>query len=80
MPGRITELLVEEGQRVEAGERLLAIDPEKRNLEVLDAQARLTEARASVAEATRGRGPGGRKSADPDLPKRVTRSPIRKST
>ncbi len=53
VPGRITELLVEEGQRVEEGERLLAIDPEKRNLELLDAQARVTEARASVAEAKR---------------------------
>lgn len=51
--GPITELLVEEGQRVEEGELLLTIDPEKRTLELLDARARLTEMQAGQEESQR---------------------------
>lgn len=53
VPGRITELAVEEGDSVEAGQLLIAIDPEKRELEVADARARLAETRASLDELTR---------------------------
>ena len=42
--GRITEILVDEGEAVEAGQVLLEIDPERRNLELADARAGLTEA------------------------------------
>ncbi len=51
--GRITDLPVEEGMRVEKGQLLVAIDPEKRELELRDARARLAEARASLAERAR---------------------------
>ncbi|MAE93269.1 MAG: hypothetical protein CL910_01275 [Deltaproteobacteria bacterium] len=53
IPGRITELLVEEGQRVEEGELLLTIDPEKRKLELLDSRARLAEVHAALKESER---------------------------
>jgi len=53
VPGRITELAVEEGQAVEAGQLLVAIDPQKRELEVADARARLAETKASLEELTR---------------------------
>ncbi len=53
VPGRITELAVEEGEAVEAGQLLIAIDPQKRELEVADARARLAEASASLDELTR---------------------------
>jgi membrane fusion protein (multidrug efflux system) len=51
--GQVTSIAVEEGDSVEAGQVLLEIDPERRNLEVADAQARLSEARANVAEGKR---------------------------
>lgn len=51
--GEVTSIAVEEGDAVEAGQVLLEIDPERRQLEVADAEARLAEARASVAEAER---------------------------
>lgn len=51
--GQVTSIAVEEGDPVEAGQVLLEIDPERRNLEVADAEARLTEARANVAESRR---------------------------
>ena len=53
VPGRITELAVEEGQRVEEGDLLVAIDPEKRQLELRNSSAMLTETRASLAESKR---------------------------
>jgi RND family efflux transporter MFP subunit len=51
--GEVTAIAVEEGDAVEAGQALLDIDPERRQLELADAEARLAEARASAAEARR---------------------------
>lgn len=54
--GRITEILVDEGDAVEAAEVLLEIDPERRNLELQSARAGLTEAEAALREEGRERG------------------------
>jgi membrane fusion protein (multidrug efflux system) len=51
--GRVTEILVEEGVSVLAGEPVLAIDPERRQLERESARARVDEARAQVREQER---------------------------
>jgi membrane fusion protein (multidrug efflux system) len=51
--GRITEILVEEGASVRAGEPVLAIDPERRNLERDSARAHVDEARAQLREQER---------------------------
>jgi membrane fusion protein (multidrug efflux system) len=51
--GRITEVLIDEGARVEAGAEVLAIDPERRSLEQDSARARVEEARESVREDER---------------------------
>lgn len=51
--GRITEILVDEGEAVEVAQVLLEIDPERRNLELADARAGLTEAEAALAEQER---------------------------
>jgi membrane fusion protein (multidrug efflux system) len=51
--GRITEVLIDEGARVEAGAEVLAIDPERRSLERDSARARLDEARESLHEQER---------------------------
>jgi membrane fusion protein (multidrug efflux system) len=51
--GRITEILVDEGEAVEAEQVLLEIDPERRNLELADARAGLTEAGAALGEQKR---------------------------
>ena len=51
--GRITEILIDEGEAVEAGQVLLEIDPERRNLELADARAGLTEAGAALGEQER---------------------------
>ena len=51
--GRITEVVIDEGSPAEAGEAILRIDPERRELEVASARARLAEARASQADARR---------------------------
>jgi HlyD family type I secretion membrane fusion protein len=71
--GRIAEILVQEGQHVEAGAVLVRFDPEIRNGERLDVEARLAEATAAAirlqAEAE-GREPdfaGLAGSADPAL-------------
>ncbi|MCP5060431.1 MAG: efflux RND transporter periplasmic adaptor subunit [bacterium] len=53
VPGKITELLVDEGDEVEEGNLLLSIDPQKRELELADARARLTEAAANLEEEER---------------------------
>ena len=54
--GRITEILVDEGEAVEADQVLLEIDPERRNLELADARAGLTEAGAALGEQKRDYG------------------------
>lgn len=51
--GEVTSIAAEEGDAVEAGQPLLEIDPERRQLELDDAEARRAEARANVAEAKR---------------------------
>jgi membrane fusion protein (multidrug efflux system) len=53
VPGRVSEIHVEEGAAVSEGAPLLAIDPERRVLEVASARARLDEARAALAEEER---------------------------
>lgn len=51
--GRVTELLADEGARVEAGTAVVAIDPERRALERDSAQARVAEAAAQERDAKR---------------------------
>jgi len=51
--GPITEVLVDEGSRVRAGQLLLSVDPERRKLQLADAKAVLAEARAAKEEARR---------------------------
>jgi len=46
--GRVTSILVDEGSAVEEGATVLEIDPERRQLERDDAQARIEEARANL--------------------------------
>ena len=54
--GRITEIVVEEGLPVEAGDVVLRIDPEARELDLKSARAGLNEARAARSEAKREAG------------------------
>ena len=51
--GQVTEIRIKEGEAVEAGTVLLVIDPERRELEVANAQAQLAEAQAELAVAKR---------------------------
>ncbi len=51
--GEITEVLVEEGDAIAEGAVAMEIDPEKRNLELEAARARVGEAEAAVAEERR---------------------------
>jgi membrane fusion protein (multidrug efflux system) len=51
--GRITEILVDEGDAVEVSQVLLEIDPERRNLELASARAGFTEAEAARGEQGR---------------------------
>ena len=51
--GRVTEVLVDEGEAVEAAQVLLEVDPERRNLELASARAGLTEAEAALGEQER---------------------------
>jgi len=51
--GRITEILVDEGEAVETEQVLLEIDPERRNLELADARAGLAETEAALGEQKR---------------------------
>jgi membrane fusion protein (multidrug efflux system) len=51
--GRITEILIDEGARVERGAEVLSIDPERRTLERDSSAARVDEARAELREAER---------------------------
>jgi membrane fusion protein (multidrug efflux system) len=49
--GRVTELAIDEGGRVEAGAVVIEIDPERRKLDVAAAEARLAQARANLRNA-----------------------------
>ncbi len=51
--GRVTEILSDESTAVEAGTPVLAIDPERRQLELDTARARLAEAQANLRKQTR---------------------------
>lgn len=53
IPGQITAILVEEGDGVSAGQILLEIDPQRRELELSSAEAQLNEASAQAVEAWR---------------------------
>jgi len=54
--GQITAIHVEEGTRVEAGEILIEIDPERRNLEVASQLAMVAESEAQLVKAKREAG------------------------
>jgi membrane fusion protein (multidrug efflux system) len=51
--GQITEILVDEGRSVRAGEAVLRVDPERRNLERDSARARVDETHAALREQER---------------------------
>lgn len=51
--GEITEILFEEGDHVSAGDVVMEIDPERRQLELARTRAGVGEARAAVAEQER---------------------------
>jgi membrane fusion protein (multidrug efflux system) len=51
--GVVTELAVDEGERVEEGALLLAVDPEKRSLAMANVRAMHRDAQAALAEAER---------------------------
>jgi membrane fusion protein (multidrug efflux system) len=51
--GEITEIRADEGDEVEDGEVVIEIDPERRNLDLEAARARVGEAEAAVAETAR---------------------------
>ncbi len=51
--GRVTAVLADEGEAVEAGQVLIELDPERRTLEVAAARARYEETTAAVAEQER---------------------------
>jgi len=53
IPGQVTAISVEEGDRVAAGQILLEIDPQRRQLEVASAEAQVAEASAQVVETWR---------------------------
>ena len=65
--GQVTEILIDEGTAVAAGQVVVSIDPERRQLDVDDARARVAEAEATVAkerrELARSRALHGRKVA-----------------
>lgn len=51
--GRVTRLLAREGAAVEAGEVVLEIDPERRELQLANERAMVTAAREEIAQAER---------------------------
>ena len=51
--GRITEILADEGSAVEAGDTVLEIDPERRELELDKVRARMLETQAELREKER---------------------------
>lgn len=53
VPGQVTDVRLEEGQPVLAGEVVLEIDPQKRELDVANARAGLAEAAAALHEQER---------------------------
>jgi membrane fusion protein (multidrug efflux system) len=53
VPGQVTQVAIDEGAPVTAGDVVLEIDPQKRELELQSARARLAEAEAAVRDAER---------------------------
>ena len=53
VPGQVTQVAVDEGAPVTAGQVVLEIDPQKRELELQSARARVAEAAAAVRDAER---------------------------
>jgi membrane fusion protein (multidrug efflux system) len=53
IPGQVTAISVQEGEAVSAGQILLEIDPQRRELELASAEAHLAEASAQVVETWR---------------------------
>jgi membrane fusion protein (multidrug efflux system) len=53
VPGQVTEIFVDEGQPAAAGQVVLEIDPQRRQLELDSARAELAQAAATLAEAER---------------------------
>lgn len=53
VPGQVTQLAFDEGQAVSAGQVVLEIDPQRRELEVQSARAGLAEATAALRDAER---------------------------
>ena len=51
--GRVSEIVFDEGQHVEAGQVILEIDPERRELELASAKSGLAEAQAALREQSR---------------------------
>jgi membrane fusion protein (multidrug efflux system) len=51
--GRVTDLFVDEGKPVKAGDRVLEVDPERRELELRGARAAHAEAQANLVEQKR---------------------------
>lgn len=51
--GQVTEIVADEGTAVAAGDVVISIDPERRQLDVDDARARVAEAEATVAKERR---------------------------
>ncbi|WP_135468491.1 efflux RND transporter periplasmic adaptor subunit [Crenalkalicoccus roseus] len=58
IPGRIAEILFEQGQRVEAGQVLIRLEPEEAWAELLAAEAEAAEIRQQLARAERLAGEG----------------------
>jgi membrane fusion protein (multidrug efflux system) len=56
VPGQVTSIQIEEGEPVQAGQIVLEIDPQKRELELANARAGLAQAQASLSEAQRAHG------------------------
>jgi membrane fusion protein (multidrug efflux system) len=51
--GRVTDVVKDEGEYVQAGEVVMEIDPERRKLELQNARATAVEARAALSEVRR---------------------------
>jgi HlyD family secretion protein len=66
-PGRVTEVLVEVGDRVEAGDVLARLDTRQLKLQVQQAQAALTLAEAQLAQLKAGPRPEEVEASEADL-------------
>jgi len=51
--GEVTDIAADEGRAVDAGQIVIEIDPKRRELELANAEARVVQAQAQLAEASR---------------------------